>query len=454
MMRSNRCILVLLSLGLLAIYGSMGFGGVVRMADEPLDPPTRLSYATPLRDVMRCTDCMRGPYILDTDQKGTTPQDLTELVVELRSAIDSDLALVILTQYVWQGEFRWRDEWEVCISDRDIGGNFGHERCEITTESRLQQIRGRPIYIFVYNLGRPDHEFTLTAQWEPHVLPTCSKEPCFPLSNNESESLVVEANGFRFVPAGKQEQYRLLTFEVPSGAMVLALRVRSSDPANRNVDVFLGWNPLQPEEKPEEKANMALVSSLGEEAMILPQPTSGRYWIAVLNRSSDPQTVEVIVAAVMDLATLGFGTPATGQIGATTGLLPLIAQYLSGAGGTFAGTQYLLELKPADLQGVLGVRITLQGPNGPNLYLRFEKIVEIRAGQVLADLSLIGPAPEKTLVLSGALLKPAKIYLAVQAIGPLPQEYTLEVSLIKAGVLGSQLIQVPLTPVAAHLTGR
>lgn len=458
MTHRGRWMTLVAGIGLWAILGGVGFGSTEYQGDEILQPPKRLQWQTPLKDTVGCTDCARGPYILDTDEKGTVPQDLTRLVVELKTALPgtgNEFVLLISTEYsVSGGELRVPERAVACVSDRDLGGNLGWERCEWGPGRRermeLQQIRGRPIYIFVINYGPRNHEFTLIADWEPSPSP-CSQEPCLPLESNKPETKVIAANGFTFeIEPGKAA--RLFEFNVPSGATAIALRVRSSNPKEVNVDAYIGKN-LKPEEKPEEKAKFALVSELGEEAIIQLQPEPGRYWLAVRNRTDNPQAVEVVVTVLMDLRDLPPDGKATGQIGLQTGLLPLLVQYLRSASGTLAPTQYKITLKSEDLVGVLGLQITLRGSGGLSLYLRFGRIIEVRNEQIIADLFLIGPATEKTAVLSGALLKPGEIYLAVAASGTLPQTYEIEAKLIKPGPFENQVVRVPLDPVEVHVSG-
>lgn len=410
---------------------------------ELLEPPKRLEPQTPLEDQIGCTDCWKGPYILDTDEQGATPEDLSKLVVETRSATDDDLMLLIATAYAVSGRYiRFRDRDVVCFRDRDIDGNLGHERCEFLTESELQQIRGKPLYIFVANIGPRNHRFTLTADWEP-LRPG---EPRLPLTSNEPVTKEIAANGFTFeLEPGKSA--RLFEFRVSPGAIAMAVRVRSSNPKDINVDAYIGKS-IKPEDKPEEKAIFALVSELGEEAFIQLRPASGVYWLAVRNRTDKPQAVEVIVTVLMDLRDLKLGQPETGQV-ALSGLLPLLVSYLGSGSSVFAPTQYKLTLKDEDLKGVVGLQITLSGSSSLSLHVRFGQIVEIREGRVTADLSLIGPATEKTAVLAGTLLKPGVIYLAVEAA--LGTNYKITADLIKVGAFGNQTVPIPLEAVRVQL---
>jgi hypothetical protein len=427
-----------------AVFVALGLGVVTyadQHPDEILDPPSRLASAVPYKDQIGCTDCGRGPYILDTDQEGSTPEDLSKLVIKVESAIDEDLGLFVLTDFrVEDGSVRFSRSSVVCISDEALGS----EICRITSESQLKQIRGRPIYIFVGNFGPENHRFTLTAEWEPARPPLCRAETCLPLVSNAPVTKTIEANGFRFTH--EEKQARLATFTVPAGAQVLALRVRAANP-QANVDAFIGRSGLGPQDNPADKASFALVSSFGEEMLILPRPPAGSYWLAVLNRANEPQEVEVIVTVLMDLQELPSGAPVSGQVNTEAGLLPFLVQYLRSSQGTLAPTQYRLSLKEADLQGVTALQITLRGPGAPNLHLRFDKIVEIKEGRIAADLSAVGPATEKILNLSGALLKPGAIYLAVEALGALPQGYELRAELMKAGSQANEKVLVPLEPV-------
>lgn len=408
---------------------------------ELLEPPKQLEPQTPLEDQIGCSDCWRGPYVLDGQE--TAPEDLSKFVVETRSATDDDLVLLLVKAFsASSGYIRFRDRDVVCYSDRDIGGNLGYERCELLTEGQLQRIRGEPIYIFVGNIGSRNHRFTLTADWEP-VRPM---EPRLPLTNNEPVTKEIAADGFTFeLEPGKSA--RLFEFRVPTGAIAMAVRVRSSNPKDINVDAYIGKS-IKPEDKPEEKAIFALVSELGEEAFIQLRPVSGSYWLAVRNRTDKPQVVEVVVAILMDLRDLAPGQSATGQV-ALPGLLQLLAQYLGTGAGVLTPTQYKLTLKDEDLRGAVGLQITLSGSSSLSLHMRFGQIVEIRDGRVTADLSLIGPATEKTVVLSGALLKPGIIYLAIEAA--LGTNYTIRADLIKVGAFGNQTVPIPLEAVKVQL---
>lgn len=410
---------------------------------ELLEPPKQLEPQTPLEDQIGCSDCWRGPYILDFGQE-TAPEDLSKLVVEIRSATDDDLILLIVKAFSASGGYiRFRERDVICARDSDIGGNLGHERCEFLTEEQLQRIRGEPIYIFVGNIGARNHRFTLTADWEPPGL----REPTLKLISNEPVTREITAGGFTFeLEPGKSA--RLFEFRVPTGAIAMAVRVRSSNPKDINVDAYIGKS-IKPEDKPEEKANFALVSELGEEAFIQLRPASGNYWLAVRNRTDKPQVVEVVVTVLMDSRDLAPGQSATGQV-ALPGLLQLLAQYLGTGSGVLAPTQYKLTLKDKDLQGAVGLQITLSGSSGLSLHIRFGQIVEIHDGRVTADLSLIGPATEKTVVLSGALLKPGIIYLAIEAA--LGTNYAIRADLIKSGAFGNQTVPIPLEAVRVQLS--
>jgi hypothetical protein len=328
----------------------------------------------------------------------------------------------------------------LCISDEDRE----EEICSFTEESQLQRVRGRPLFIFVVNLGPRNHRFTLTAEWEPARPALCRAELCLPLKNNEAVTKTIEANSFRFTHEGKPG--RLMTFTVPAQALAVALRVRAANP-QANVDAFVGRGGLGPEENPEAMAHFGLVSSLGEEMLILPRPTAGSYWLTVLNRTNEPQAVEVIVTVLMDLQDLNPGTPTGGQIGGGGGLLPFLALYLRTSQGVLAPTQYRLSLKAADLQGVVALQLSLQGAGAPNLHVRLDQVVEIRDGLIQADLQAVGPATVKTINLTGKLLKPGQIYLAVEGLGALPQNYELQAQLIKARTAVFQTVRVVLEPV-------
>lgn len=432
---------VVVIVGLVCSLLSLGLVAYTDETDEILKPPTRLASGVPLQDKIQCTECVRGPYIVDTDEEGALPEDLSKLVVSLESAIDEDLDLVITTAYGERnGRLTAPQSAYICVSD----SYSGSEKCEFTSEGDLKEIRGRPIYIFVINIGPEDHAFTLTAEWEPARAALCRNEPCLPLVSNQAVVKLIEANGFRF--AHEEKQARLFTFSVPSGALTMALRVRAST-LQANVDAFIGRGRISPEENPIEKASFALVSSLGEEMIILPKPAAGTYWLAVLNRTDQPQNVEVIATVLMDVQDLQSGSPVSGQIATSAGLLPFLAQYLQTAQGVLMPAQYRVILKEADLKGALALRITLRGAGAPNLHMRFDKVVEISNGRVIADLSAVGPATEKTISLSGTLLKPGTIYLAIEAVGALPQEYELQAHLLKPSAAGVQMIRVSLESV-------
>jgi hypothetical protein len=414
---------------------------------ELLQPPKQLEPQVPLEDQVGCSDCWRGPYILSFGEQEIAPENLSKLVVELRSATDDDLILLMATAFsLADSRIRFMRRDIVCFSDEDLGGNVGHERCEFLAERDLQLIRGKPIYIFVGNIGPRNHRFTLTADWEPVI-----EEDVLWLTSNEPVTREIAANGFTFeLEPGTVT--RLFGVRVPSGAIAMAVRVRSSTPKEINVDAYMGKS-LKRRENPEEKAIFALVSELGEEAFIQVRPAPGSYWLAVRNRTDKPQTVEVIATVLMDLRDLSPGQAATGQIASQTGLLPLLAQYLSTGASVLAPTQYRLTLKDEDLKGTIGLQITLSGSSSLSLYLRFGQVIEIRDGRVTADLSVIGPATEKTVVLSGMLLKPGIIYLAVAALlGTSPQNYSIKAELIKAETFGNQTIPIPLEAVWAQIS--
>jgi hypothetical protein len=435
-------VVAVIGLGTVAYANHIGF--------EKLDPPVLLTSGEPIKDRIHCGAdriCVRGPYILDTGEEGRLPEDLSQLVVQLDSG-DVDLDLIIVFQYVEEGgSWGTREEWVVCISD----SYGGQESCKFSSERALKALRGKKIFIFIGNPSESGgHEFTLKAEWEPARPALCRAETCLPLVSNVPVTKTIEANGFRFIH--EEKQARLATFTVPAGAQVLAVRVRAANP-QANVDAFIGRGRLDPQSDPVTNANFALVSSFGEEMLILPRPPSGTYWLAVRNNTNEPQAVELIATVLMDLQELKPGTPTTGPIDAQGGLLPFLAQYLRSTQGMLAPTQYRLTLKDTELKGVTALQITLRGAGAPNLHLRFEKIVEIRDGLIIADLSAVGPMTEKTVSLSGVLLKPGAIYLAIEGVGALPQTYELQAQLIKPGAAANQVIIVPLEIVPVRVDG-
>ncbi len=443
MVRVAKLLVVMLAVG----FAVVAYASHVRF--EKLDPPVLLASQQVLKDRINCGAdrlCVRGPYILETGEDGTLPEDLSRLVVRLNSG-NVDLDLVIVFQYVEDGD-SWeirREDWVACISD----SYGGQESCEFSSERELKGLRSKKIFIFVGNPSESGgHEFTLTAEWEPVRAPLCRNETCLPLISNQAVTKTIQQNSFRFQHEGKTA--RLFTVAVPPGALAMALRVRAGDPLS-NVDAYLGRGRIAPEENPVEQASFALVSSLGEEMIILPRPTAGTYWLAVFNRTDQPQDVEITAAVLMDLQDLPSGASTSGQVATGTGLLPFLAQYLQTTQGTLAPTQYRLHLKEADLKGVTALQITLRGGGSPNLHVRFNKIVEIKDRRVLADLSAVGPATEKTISLSSALLKPGQIYVAVEGLGALPQNYELQAQLVKAGTTMLQTVRVVLEPVWVRL---
>lgn len=425
MTKSTRLIAGLAVAGLLTVLSAIAWGAVT-YADEVLNPPARLEYQTPYTDQFGCTECVRGPYVLNTDAQGNTPADLSKLIVELESAIDEDVDLIITTEYGVSddGNLTAPDSAYVCVSD-SFGGR---ETCTFTSESKLQEIRGHPIYIFVINLGPEGHEFTLTADWEPSPLPSDS----YQLKSNEPQTTSIKASSFTDTQ-GK----RFFTFEVPDGTALWALRVRAANP-QANVDAYVGRSLPRGGESPRDKALFALTSALGEEFLILFQPQAGRYWIAVENLTNEEQTVEVITLAVFDIQSLLSGQSAQGQVSATGGLLPYVQRYLQTQVGFLSFSQYRFALAAQQIRAAQGLRITLHNRSGSELrlHLRYDHPVEISGGWVISDLMIdIQGGSEIGLVLAGQLLRPGALFFAIEAIDSTqqPQQFELRVELLQAG---------------------
>lgn len=213
--------------------------------------------------------------------------------------------------------------------------------------------------------------------------------------------------------------------------MAVAFSARGLD-AQSNPTIYIGNSSIQPSDDPKDKATIVSASPREHDIVIVPRPKAGAWWVAIFNNADKPLDVEVIATAVFSVQELPPTGSVSGQVSTEAGLLPLLANYLRSSQGTLGPTQYRVNLKAADLQGVTAMRITIKGATALNLHLRFDRVVELEAGQIRADLSAVGPGNEKSVLLSGGLLKPGSIYLAVEAPGVAAQNFDVQVELVRA----------------------
>lgn len=413
--------------GLCALMLISGWGAVAYSADEVLDPPARLDDETPYQDRIGCTECVRGPYILNTDSEGTTPSDLSYLSVTLESAIDMDVDLVITTEYGVDEEGFLTAPPDSYVCTRASFG--GLEVCEFTSESELAAIRGIPIYIFVINWGPEDHAYTLTANWEPPPF-ECELPGCRWLEPNEATTETIQARSVE-----STRGVRLFAYQVPRQTSLWAMRVKATN-SGVNVDAYVGLGGKDAQESPRTQALYKLTGPLGEEFLILFNPLPGAYWIAVENLSGSAQEVEVIALAIPGIEELESGQPVEGQVGDDGGgLLPYVQRYLHAEAGPFSMTQYRLALTGEQLERAEGLRINLTNLSGSELrlHVRFGAPVEISGGRLVSDFSFSAHGNgEAALTLAPRLLQAGNLYFAVEAIdGGQPQQFELRVELLQ-----------------------
>ena len=415
----------------LAFLALLGFGAVAYGEDDVLDPPHVLPYRTPVTESFTCADCVRGPYILQTNPEGHVPGDLTYLRVGLESAGGEDVDLAITTDYgVENGNLVAQDEWFVCVS----ASFTGQESCEFDAES-VESIRGRTLYIFVINFdGPPGTTFTLTAEWEPHIPPCETVSYCQRLDAPPNTALLptFRASSFR-----TEEDVFLFGYEVPEQAALWAVRVRAVD-GEANVDAYVGRGMLDETESPRARALYALTSTQGEEFLILFRPESGFYWVAVENTTAEPQAVEIIAVAIFDVQELLSGQSVSGQVDTEQGLLPFLRRQLQTSSGYLSVTQYHLALTSQDLQLMQRLQIRFENESDAvlKLHIRFNNPVELEGGLVVSDLSLTaaaGSAVDFALSprLLRALLESGDIYFGVEATQPTGQAFRLTVTTVE-----------------------
>jgi len=411
--------------GLCALIFVIGWGTVAYGADEVLDPPARLDDETPYQDRIGCTECVRGPYILNTDSEGTVPSDLSYLSVTLESAIDMDVDLVITTEYGVEDGFLTAPPDSYVCTRASFGGL---ETCEFTSESELAAIRGIPIYIFVINWGPEDHDYTLTADWEPPPF-ECELPGCRWLEPNEATTETIRARSVE-----STRGVRLFAYQVPRQTALWAMRVKASD-SGVNVDAYVGLGGKDAQESPRTQSLYKLTGPLGEEFLIIFNPLPGAYWIAVENLSGSAQEVEVIALAIPSVEELRSGQPVEGQVGDEGGLLPLVERYLRGEAGPFSMTQYRLALTREQVSAAEGLRINLDNRSGGELrlHVRFGAPVEISGGRLVSDFSFSAHGnSEAVLTLATRLMQAGDLYFAVEALdGERPRQFELRVELLQ-----------------------
>lgn len=226
-------------------------------------------------------------------------------------------------------------------------------------------------------------------------------------------SIILEPNEFM---AGQKIAPKALTevkqYCIPaaSGAKLLAVKLESKG----NLDLHIRQG------KPVERSGTAIIADYslpspdGNEFLIIfaPQLKSGLYFIAVENKEETEQEFTIIATPIFD--TQEIEGSAEGSVDPNAGLIPFLRQYLATQGGMLGLTQYKFDVP----SGAKSVTIRLEGPADKtlNLHLRHDKPVEIVAGQVAADLSVIGPGGQKGVVLAGTLLKAGRWYAAVESL--------------------------------------
>jgi len=189
-------------------------------------------------------------------------------------------------------------------------------------------------------------------------------------------------------------------------------------------------------------ADFSLPSPDGSEFIIIfsPQLKAGPYFIAVENKEDIPQEFTIIATPIADIQALKSGEPKDGSVDPNAGLLPFLRQYLETRKGLLSLTQYKFDVP----KGAKSVTIQLLGPRDKNLdlHLRYGKPVEIRPdGGLEADLSLPGPIGEEAVVISGALLKPESLYIAVENLEKEKQSFKILVTVDTGGGLQTFIFQ-------------
>lgn len=197
--------------------------------------------------------------------------------------------------------------------------------------------------------------------------------------------------------------------KVSSEVTLLALLLQNQAEGDLNLYVRLN----KPVEKSGEQilADFMLVSPSSTETIILAgsQLKSGSYFLAVENLQTTPQKFTILAIPVWNIEELR-QRAAQGQM--ESPLLAFLSRYLLTDRGMLSLTQYKVAVAP----GTKRLKIQLSGSADANLdmHIRFSKPVQVEGGQVVADLSLVGPTSNEGAVLTGKLLQAGNYYIAIE----------------------------------------
>lgn len=226
--------------------------------------------------------------------------------------------------------------------------------------------------------------------------------------------------------------------EVPAEAKLLAVKL-DSQAEKGNVDMYIRHK------RPVERSGKIIIAdyhliSDGNEFIIINNPKPGTYYIAIGNPTPTAQKFTIIATPVADIVALKAGKPADGQVDPNAGLLPFLRQYLETRAGLLGLTQYKFVV-PKEAKSI---KIQLFGPRDKNLdlHLRYGKPVEIRPdGGLDTDLSLPGPTGEEAVIISGTLLRPEALYIAVESLEKDKQSFKILVTVDTGGGLQTFVFQ-------------
>jgi len=172
------------------------------------------------------------------------------------------------------------------------------------------------------------------------------------------------------------------------------------------------------------KADFSLVSPDGNEFIIIShnQLQPGTYFIAVENLETTPQEFTLVACPLPYIHQEAF--PSLGVVEPPA--LDVLSPHLSTERGLLSFLQYRIRVP----RGVSQLTLRIEGLEGGNadVHVRYARPVEVKGGEVIADLSSLSPASTEVLILADEFLREGIYYIAVEAVKP-PLQFRITVTL-------------------------
>lgn len=204
--------------------------------------------------------------------------------------------------------------------------------------------------------------------------------------------------------------------EVPEHTARLVLQARSLD--GGDIDLYVRTDrPLASIEELLE-AEFASLSPASKESISIEAPNAGTYYVSVMNREAQAQTITIAgtlhPAYAPVLEGIELGLPLQGQVEAAA----LDASALG-------GVQFEVNVVEGSQQ--FAVLLETLGPGTLRLHVRFGKPVAWVNGGAVSDWQSESRTGVDSVVVMGQALKPGTYYIAIENLDPFAQRFSLQV---------------------------